>query len=399
LFTVTLNFGAVFSGNPTWLAIGVRTNGGGDFIGLTPLQELTPTPYAIYAPSAGNAATALLAGTANTAGSVAAVNITGTIPATNLPSSVVTNNHPGVNLSGAFSGSVYDPRPTTVADMKSYSYATPNSLYTLLTNNGPGTIYGIRVSIGYAGSAAPVFAGGRISIFTDGVSNGCSIGSFFCAHCSPPVYHAGVFDLPADGFSIDPNQETANRLTHINAYTNFAVAVSFPAALTLYYDVWAYLGAPLDPQNGPLSHWHCNEVGGTLATNAVMTNLNFSGTGVLQTWVKLILSTNLYYNFVFLEQRDYFTLDGRTFPGGCGGEDEFGGAWYDNLATHAYAGPQWGSFPGAFLHILPPGIAYGFLGYRVLGQWNFAGSCLSTYTNIFASPLIITNYLEFTATR
>ena len=45
LFTVTLDFGAYFPGANRWLAIGVRTNGGGGFIALSPLQELTPTPY------------------------------------------------------------------------------------------------------------------------------------------------------------------------------------------------------------------------------------------------------------------------------------------------------------------------------------------------------------------
>jgi hypothetical protein len=55
LFTVTLDFGpGIFTGAPLWLQIGAETNGGGGvFTLLTPLQQLTPTPYAIYAPSAG----------------------------------------------------------------------------------------------------------------------------------------------------------------------------------------------------------------------------------------------------------------------------------------------------------------------------------------------------------
>ena len=52
LFTTTLDFGPVFAGSPTWLAIGVRTNGAAGFTGLDPLQELTPAPYAISAESA-----------------------------------------------------------------------------------------------------------------------------------------------------------------------------------------------------------------------------------------------------------------------------------------------------------------------------------------------------------
>jgi len=50
LFTVTLDFGpGVFDGSERWLGIGVRTNGGGGFDPLTPLQPITATPYAIRA--------------------------------------------------------------------------------------------------------------------------------------------------------------------------------------------------------------------------------------------------------------------------------------------------------------------------------------------------------------
>ena len=57
LFTVALDFGSVFDGNARWLEIGVRTNGAAvDFTTLSPRQPLTPAPYALYAPSAGNAA-------------------------------------------------------------------------------------------------------------------------------------------------------------------------------------------------------------------------------------------------------------------------------------------------------------------------------------------------------
>jgi hypothetical protein len=56
LFAVTLDFGVnIFTGNPRWLEIGVRTNGGGAFTTLTPRQPLTPSPYAIYSGRAGMA--------------------------------------------------------------------------------------------------------------------------------------------------------------------------------------------------------------------------------------------------------------------------------------------------------------------------------------------------------
>ncbi len=54
LFLVTLDFGSVFTGTNYWLEIGVRTNGGGAFTTLSPRQQLTPTPYAIFAEGASN---------------------------------------------------------------------------------------------------------------------------------------------------------------------------------------------------------------------------------------------------------------------------------------------------------------------------------------------------------
>ena len=82
LFTVPLDFGNVFTGQATWLSIGVRTNGGATYSTLGPLQELTPTPYALYA------------------GSVAGSNIVGSLAAGQLPANVITNGENGVSLTG-----------------------------------------------------------------------------------------------------------------------------------------------------------------------------------------------------------------------------------------------------------------------------------------------------------
>ena len=69
LFTITLDFGNAFNGANYWLEIGVRTNGGGAFITLTPRQPITPTPYAITAQSA-NAVNGLVSGGAIAPGSI-----------------------------------------------------------------------------------------------------------------------------------------------------------------------------------------------------------------------------------------------------------------------------------------------------------------------------------------
>ncbi len=53
LFTVLIDFGpGAFTGQTNWLEIAVETNGVNTFTTLTPRQQLTPTPYAIYAESA-----------------------------------------------------------------------------------------------------------------------------------------------------------------------------------------------------------------------------------------------------------------------------------------------------------------------------------------------------------
>ncbi len=56
MFAITMDFGSnVFDGTPYWLQIGARTNGiGASFTPLSPRQELTPAPYAIFAETDGN---------------------------------------------------------------------------------------------------------------------------------------------------------------------------------------------------------------------------------------------------------------------------------------------------------------------------------------------------------
>lgn len=93
LFAVTMDFGGVFDGNPRWLEIGVRTNGGGAFTTLSPRQSLTAAPYAIYA------------------GGVSAAGINGTIPSGNIASGTISSNMlaagaAAANLAASGQGSV-----------------------------------------------------------------------------------------------------------------------------------------------------------------------------------------------------------------------------------------------------------------------------------------------------
>ena len=58
-FIATVDFGSgVFTGGSNWLEIAVRTNGAGSFTTLTPRQQVTPTPYAIFSENSGIASQA-----------------------------------------------------------------------------------------------------------------------------------------------------------------------------------------------------------------------------------------------------------------------------------------------------------------------------------------------------
>ncbi len=83
MFSTTLDFGNVFSGTNYFLEIGVRAGGtSGAFTTLTPRQTITPTPYALYAPTAGG--------------------ITGVLSANNLPPNVALLNN--ANFTGTITG-------------------------------------------------------------------------------------------------------------------------------------------------------------------------------------------------------------------------------------------------------------------------------------------------------
>lgn len=53
-FTVSLDFGGIFTGTNYWLDISVRSNGTADFGALSPRQALSPVPYALFANTASN---------------------------------------------------------------------------------------------------------------------------------------------------------------------------------------------------------------------------------------------------------------------------------------------------------------------------------------------------------
>ena len=160
LFTVTLDFGANFPGASRWLAIGVRTNGGSSFTALNPLQELTPTPYAIYAPTAGAAASA---------NSVAGSNIVGTITPAQLPAGIITNGETGVNISGSFTGNAAGLTNLNPAALAANAVPVPVSTNYLTNEYVTNGTYTITVPSAATQMVVKLWgAGGGPSTDTDG---------------------------------------------------------------------------------------------------------------------------------------------------------------------------------------------------------------------------------------
>jgi hypothetical protein len=113
LFITTVNFGTTpFIGGGVWLEMAVRSNGLNGFTTLSPRQQITAVPYALYslsaataytnAPAPNNAVTADSNGVVVTPSSFFAAN-QNTI-ASLLSGTFVSNHATGVSLSGTFGG-------------------------------------------------------------------------------------------------------------------------------------------------------------------------------------------------------------------------------------------------------------------------------------------------------
>lgn len=124
LFVLTLDYGPVFDGTTYWLQIGVRTNGGGTFIGLSPRPEVTPTPYAIFA--------------------ITASNLSGTLPAAQLSGIL-----PSADLSGAYGNAL---NLNNAANTFTGSYSGNGASVTSLNANNlaSGTVPDARLSANVA---------------------------------------------------------------------------------------------------------------------------------------------------------------------------------------------------------------------------------------------------------
>jgi hypothetical protein len=115
LFSVTLDYGqGVFNGSNLWLQIGVRTNGGGAFAALAPMQPILPAPGAIMANMANGLAGQLPAAQLSGAGS-----------------NMVTLDNAANSFAGSFTGDgagLSNVNAALLNGLAGSSYATLNAL-------------------------------------------------------------------------------------------------------------------------------------------------------------------------------------------------------------------------------------------------------------------------------
>jgi hypothetical protein len=168
LFTTTVDFGNAFTGTSNWLGIAVSTNGANTFSTLSPRQQLTPTPYAIFANTASN-----VLGTVSSSqlsGGIPAADISGTIPLAHLPATVITNGASGVNITGTFSGSGTN---LTLGQSASTVYGT--SLLTLAPTAAFTLIPGLTQTITVPANATVYISTSGGAETTSGSANGFSV--------------------------------------------------------------------------------------------------------------------------------------------------------------------------------------------------------------------------------
>ena len=190
LFTITIDFGAGwFNGSNYWLEVAVRTNNPGNTLGytsLTPLQKLTPTPYAEFATTASNVS-----------GTVAAEQLSGTISNSLLPpnpaiSGTITANAfagNGANVTNVnaaaldgLNGSNYWQLGGNTVVPGQFLGSTNNNAVEVWVNGSralrlePGAGYGPNVIGGYsnnfvsAGISSATIAGGGLAGATNSVT-------------------------------------------------------------------------------------------------------------------------------------------------------------------------------------------------------------------------------------
>jgi trimeric autotransporter adhesin len=209
LFTLTLDFGAgLFIGSNYWLQVDVKTNGAASYTTLTPLQALTPSPYAIFAN-----------GASNVFGAVAAAQLSGTIASPQLTgaySNPLNLNNAANQFSGTFNGNggaLSNVNAATLGGLASSNFwqtagnsgTTPNANFLGTTDNQPLElrVNGQRVlRLTPNSNGGPNFLGGSsVNFIAPGVVGGIIVGGGAASYFGSPYTNsiASDFDIIGGG--------------------------------------------------------------------------------------------------------------------------------------------------------------------------------------------------------
>jgi hypothetical protein len=165
-FTVELDFGNIFDGNERWLLIGVRPGIQSDpnaYTVLSPRQKLTPTPYALYAKTAGISVPLSLTGSvASPAAVIDANNTSSGYGVRGKHNSSGNTGYLGISNAGVYgystSSGVYGYSSSGSGSNGVYGYnsSSGNGVYGYNSSSGNG-VYGYNSSsgnYGYLGSSS-----------------------------------------------------------------------------------------------------------------------------------------------------------------------------------------------------------------------------------------------------
>lgn len=222
LFEVKLDFGAgVFTGSDDWLQIGVRSNGVAvAYIALSPRQELTPSPYSIFAEGAN------------------AGGITGTLPAG--------------DLGGAYGGTLTLNNPANIFDGS-------------FIGNGTG-LTGVALLVGGNAFTGNQSIGGLLK-----TGNGSGAGSHTDVIIGPGGYSAGEeHNIDFD----DPNAAVGSLIMGYNGNGYFSVGNlynGFYRSATKAFTVFGNGNVNIDPDNlnaGFLNNGNTNSSGLTFGSGS-----------------------------------------------------------------------------------------------------------------------------------
>ncbi len=282
-----------------------------------------------------------------------------------------------------------------IADYDLKGSVVTNGSIVIMTNNGPMTIQDIRFDA-YFNNATNLnqylYPSPIISIWADGVSNGCQLYSFYACHGQPVVnWHTEVLDWYSAPYSDLISGDRHNML--INCKTNGGVVVTFPSPLTnitVYSDVIYRPGAPTISNS-----WHMSEVQGIVAPNNILTVAGITNRpGQVESVVQFALSTN---GQGYLESKPILNLDNQSFITANGNEDFFGGTGYWGAGSDSYATDLWGNKCQSYLS-QTFGWTSANSSYRFFQNAYFTNSFSLTYTNItltgsfYVSNLFLATY-------